>query len=241
MKHLSLLFLSVLIVFLTGCPITGPDFGTWRGADNPDYVEELIDEYEIETVYYQSKISDYVTHNIYDLYDEEITYYSINNTVVYGEDINGVEVLLFIPYAIEDDILIINNPFPSNDVLVTEIADFNELSESTIQTVDSIDITTNDITLSIDSEYPEINTIYYAIKASSNMSEFIQDMCFDKIEELEGLLSSNMIVYIGKYVNEFGFNRDAYIGIISPDKYMIFSVYDNSTEDYQILFEFETD
>ncbi len=240
MKYLSLTILSFLIVFLTGCPITGPDFGTWRGHDDPDYVEGLIAEYDIETVYYQSEISDFVTHNIYELYDEEISYYSINNVFVYGEDINGQEVLLFIPYAVEDDILFINYPFPNYDTLDLEVNNFNDLSESSVLTIDSTEVITNDITIILDSDYPDINTIYYALKAASNMSTLVKEMCLEKIDDLESLLDSNMVIYIGNYVNEFGFNRDAYIGIISENEYMIFSVYDNSTEDYQILFEFET-
>lgn len=147
---------------------------------------------------------------------------------------------MFIPFAIEDDILFIYNPFPNYDTLVLDVNNFNDLPESNVKTIDSTEIITNDIRIILDSDYPDIDTVYYAIRAASNMSTLVKEMCLDKIDDLESLLGSNMVIYIGNYVNEFGFNRDTFIGIMSDNEYIIFSVYDNSTEDFQFLFEFET-
>ena len=136
MRKLTVLILASLI--LTGCSFpsgsTDNENYTFRSDNDPDYVDTIINEFEISDIYmlefyYFDEIQSFILTDIYD----DMHYQKTEFNVVIGLKDNGEEIIVFIPQFEEYDIYSNTYELLSPTITISYVTLFNSDSELNIE------------------------------------------------------------------------------------------------------------
>ena len=215
MKKISALLLFTFIFFITGC-------GRLDYEERKLGLEEIISTYGItETLFYDYQssylLSKYHSFNS----DDEIV--SSRMTIVFGVKGDNL-LLLFVPDAIDDLIIEIENPLVLYSLLSNAISDYNQNSESeTFVTPSNNTVLTNHIYLVSEYDYNLLDVVNYSLFGSKDDYEGTWSNEIDNyIELLQDSLDAGIILLVGNYYDSEGIDYDVYLSRTLDDEYILF-------------------
>ncbi len=120
MRFFNYLMILCLTLILSGCDFSNNN--EYR-SDVNGYLDSYIEEYGIIEVFSVQNFTSDLVYETFLLGD----YYSENTVdLVYGQDVEGNDLLLVIPNSTVDDLVIANSPFPDKQDIVDFALVFNE-------------------------------------------------------------------------------------------------------------------
>lgn len=213
MKKIIVLF---LLLFLSACSSGDNDTDLRRGDENPDYLEEILNEYDIVEVQmlfleYSHITSYYLEFNNIQMDiddDHEVI------QIVFGLDSQGSLKTLLIPDKVKNPVVEIPNPFPEYHQFESYIDLFNSDEDYT------------NITRFSGGDYPFVGV---------EITNRINDKTVDVIQVD---LGTNMMLEVGTYESLSIGTCTVYLVYLSNDTYIFLANSNIGREyGYEILFE----